>query len=131
MCIDSCLACVVSCSALEQAKDKIAQLTEEKAKLQEADPTLASLTQSPPSSAMTNGLPHPSQFDSERQGYLAQIQRLQEQCHMLEATMAADRQKARGTGGMGRKEGEKGASSPDFNALFGRWAELCGRTYAA
>ena len=112
----------VSCEALEQAKEKIAQLTEEKG-TQEGGQHVITRTQSATSTALTNGLPQPSQFDSERQGYLAQIQTLQEQCRKLEATVAAERQKGRGrgVGGLGRKEGEKGASSPDFNALFGRW----------
>ena len=53
---------------------------------------------------------------------MSQIEKLQEKCRMLEATVAAEQQKGRvrGVGGLGRKEGEKGASSPDFNALFGR-----------
>ena len=112
----------MSCEALEQAKEKIAQLTEEKG-TQEGGQPVTTRTQSATSTALTNGLPQPSQFDSERQGYLAQIQTLQEQCRKLEATVAAERQKGRGrgVGGLGRKEGEKGASSPDFNALFGRW----------
>lgn len=106
------------CKALKQAEKKIAQLSEER----EAQ-DVTTRTQSAPSSSLSNGMAQTTQFEAERQSYIAQIQKLQEQCRVLEATVAAERQKGRGrgVGGLGRKEGEKGASSPDFNTLFGRW----------
>lgn len=116
------LLCIVLCKALKQAEKKIAQLSEERG-AQEGGHHLTTRTQSAPSSSLSNGMAQPNQFDAERQSYIAQIQKLQEQCHVLEATVAAERQKGRGrvVGSLGRKEGEKGASSPDFNTLFGRW----------